>query len=277
MMPRFQTSDGLSLHYTVRGDGPAVLCLAGLTRNGDDFAFLAPYLAGYRMITMDYRGRGYSDYDPNFMNYNVPREGLDAIELLDHLGVDHAAIIGTSRGGLIAMALAMTHKDRLSAVMLNDVGPVIEQAAIARIMDYVGQKPAARDFESAAQAMAHVFAEQFPRVPHERWVEVVKAQYDQSETGLTLRYDAKLRDALIEQAKAGPAPDLWPLFDALNGLPTGVIRGGNSDLLSAYTLLEMQSRMPKLRGVTIPDRGHVPFLDEPPAVAMITSVLKDTL
>ena len=277
MMPRFQTSDGLSLHYTVRGDGPAVLCLAGLTRNGDDFAFLAPYLAGYCMITMDYRGRGYSDYDPNFMNYNVPREGLDAIELLDHLGVDHAAIIGTSRGGLIAMALAMTHKDRLSAVMLNDVGPVIEQAAIARIMDYVGQKPAARDFESAAQAMAHVFAEQFPRVPHERWVEVVKAQYDQSETGLTLRYDAKLRDALIEQAKAGPAPDLWPLFDALNGLPTGVIRGGNSDLLSAYTLLEMQSRMPKLRGVTIPDRGHVPFLDEPPAVALITSVLKDTL
>ena len=138
-MARFTTSDGLSLHYTDAGDGPPILCLAGLTRNSADFSFLAPHLSGYRLICMDYRGRGQSDHAPDFMTYNILREGRDAIELMDHLGLDRVTLIGTSRGGLIAMALAHAHPGRLSGVVLNDIGPEVAAEGIARIMDYVGR------------------------------------------------------------------------------------------------------------------------------------------
>ena len=121
-MPKFTTSDGLSLFYEDQGDGPPVLCLAGLTRNTTDFTYLVPHMAGTRLIRLDYRGRGQSDYAEDYMTYNILREGQDAVELLDHLGLAKATIIGTSRGGLIAMALSHTHPDRLNGVVLNDIG-----------------------------------------------------------------------------------------------------------------------------------------------------------
>ncbi|MGR3615055.1 MAG: alpha/beta fold hydrolase, partial [Paracoccaceae bacterium] len=256
------------------GQGVPVLCLAGLTRNGMDFDFLTPHLTGYKVITADYRGRGFSDYDPNYMNYNVVREALDVVELLDHLGIERAALVGTSRGGLVAMALATTHKHRMTGVVLNDVGPVIEQQAIARIMEYVGQSPVSASYNAAAAAMQHVMNAQFPDVTLDRWQQVVKAQYEESPVGLSLRYDPKLRDALVAQAAAGAAPDLWPMFLALEGVPTGLIRGENSDLLSAQTMADMQSRMPDMHSVTVPDRGHVPFLDEAPALTLINTILE---
>ncbi|MGB1035026.1 MAG: alpha/beta fold hydrolase, partial [Primorskyibacter sp.] len=123
-MPYVTTTDGLSLYYTDTGSGIPVLCLSGLTRDHRDFSYVAPYLAppnrdGLRMICMDYRGRGKSDWtDP--ATYTIPQEAQDAVTLMDHLGIDKAAILGTSRGGLIAMGLAAGARDRLLGVALND-------------------------------------------------------------------------------------------------------------------------------------------------------------
>ncbi|WP_420586339.1 alpha/beta fold hydrolase [Ruegeria sp.] len=272
-MAFFTTSDGKRLYFEDTGTGAPVLCLAGLTRNSQDFSFLAPHIADLRMITMDYRGRGRSDFDPDFMNYSVPRESLDVIELLDHLGLDRVSLIGTSRGGLIAMALAASYPDRLSAVILNDVGPVIEPTGIAKIMDYVGQKPVAKTYDEAAQALLQVMRPQFPGVSLDRWRQQAEFQYRQTAHGLSLRYDPALRTALLNQAAEGAAVDLWALFEALRKIPTGVIRGENSDLLGKDTLMEMHERHPDLISAEVPDRGHVPFLDEPQSLDLIRNVL----
>lgn len=271
-MPRFRSDDGLSLHYEDAGEGPAVLCLPGLTRNSADFAFLLPHLAGRRVIRPDYRGRGQSDRAPDHTTYNVFREARDALQLLDHLGIARTAIVGTSRGGLIAMALAATARDRLTAVVLNDIGPVIHAAGLARIMDYVGLEPDHADYGAAARALAQVHAGQFPGVPVARWRAHAEALWEATADGLRNRYDPALATALREQS-AGEAPDLWTFFDALRDLPAGVIRGENSDLLTEQTVAEMKRRHPGLRAATVPDRGHVPFLDEPEAVALVHEVL----
>ncbi len=201
------------------------------------------------------------------------REAQDVLALMDHLGLEQPAILGTSRGGLVAMMLAASPKSRLSAVILNDVGPVIPADGINRIMQYVGRRPAAKTYDKAAETLAALMAPAFVGVPAQRWREEVEAFYDASAGGLMLRYDPRLREALIAQAEAAPTPDLWPLFLALEGLPCGVIRGANSDVLSHETYLEMQSRLPALQAVELAGRGHVPFLDEPAALALIHSVL----
>lgn len=272
-MSTFTTSDGLSLHFSNTGSGQPLLCLAGLTRCGRDFEFFAPHARDLRMITLDYRGRGKSEYDPNHANYNVLRESQDVIELLDHLGLEKASILGTSRGGLIAMTLAATNPERLSAVILNDVGPVVAPSGIARIMEYVGKRPASETLDQAASALQAVMAPEFPDVPLERWRQQAEIQFEVTQTGLDLRYDDQLRTALLEQAASGEVPDLWPLFEAVSKFPLGVIRGANSDILDAATLADMQDRNPRMIVGEVPNRGHVPFLDEPEALGVIRQVL----
>ncbi|WP_170426800.1 alpha/beta fold hydrolase [Ruegeria arenilitoris] len=274
-MAFFTTSDDRQIYFEDHGSGTPVLCLAGLTRNCRDFSFLAPHLSDMRMIAMDYRGRGRSDRDPDYMNYNIFRESQDALELLDHLGLDRVNVIGTSRGGLIAMALAASHPERLLSVVLNDVGPVLEPAGIAKIMDYVGKPPVSKTYDLAAKALHIAMAPQFPDVPLERWQEVAEIQFEKTADGLGLTYDPALRTAILEQAAVGAAPDLWMFFEALKDIPTGVIRGENSDVLSKGTLTEMSNRHPVLLSAEIPGRGHVPFLDEPQALDLIRKILVD--
>ncbi len=259
-MPSFTTSDGLSLHYTDEGDGLPLLCLAGLTRDGRDFEFVAPHLEGVRLIRLDYRGRGQSDWgDP--ATYQIPVEGRDAMELLDHLELEKAAVLGTSRGGLIAMVLAATVKDRLLGVALNDIGPEIAPAGLDVIKDYLGRPPVLKTHTEMAEARARVLTA-FQNVPAERWQREAEILFNQTEDGLELTYDPRLREAVLEGG-AQPMPDLWPLFDALAGLPLACIRGANSDLLSPETFAEMKRRRPDMIAVDVPDRGHIPFLDEP--------------
>ncbi|MEX0279839.1 MAG: alpha/beta fold hydrolase [Arenibacterium sp.] len=272
-MPEFQTSDGLSLYYEVRGEGEPVLCLAGLTRNVRDFDFLAPHLKGWQMIALDSRGRGNSDFDPTYANYNVMRESQDVVELLDHLGIAKTWVIGTSRGGLLAMMLAAGHRDRLRGVVLNDVGPVVDAGGISRIVAYVGQPPQERSLNEAAENLATVMGKGFPGVDLLRWREVAAANFREDGDGLALRYDPLLRQALVEQLDAGPVGDVWPLFDALKGLPLGVLRGANSDILTEDTLAQMRVHNPEMKVATVPDRAHVPFLDEPQSVELIHQVL----
>ena len=166
-MPEFRTRDGISLHYTDEGRGLPVLALAGLTRNGADFNHVAPHLAGVRLIRLDSRGRGQSDHaDPD--TYTIPQEAADVVALLDHLGLDKVAILGTSRGGLIAMLLAFTDKDRLLGVALNDIGPEIDPAGLKAIEHYVGRRPSQPTYDAAAEARARLMTA-FADVPLSRW------------------------------------------------------------------------------------------------------------
>ncbi|CUH65829.1 Arylesterase [Thalassovita gelatinovora] len=272
-MPKFTTSDGLSLHYEDQGQGLPVLCLSGLTRNARDFDFVAPQLAGYRMIRLDYRGRGQSDWAEDYLSYNVPRESKDVLELLDHLGIDKAAIIGTSRGGLIAMGLAAVAKDRLLGVCLNDIGPVLETGGLDYIMGHLGQHPEFKTFDEAAAARKQAMEPLFPGVPLNRWRKEVTHTHVETPEGVRLNYDPKLRDAVIEAGATGTA-DLWPYFDAIAPLPCAIIHGGNSDLLSFETVAGMKRRNPNLVVAHVPDRAHIPFLDEAEAQVALSDWLE---
>lgn len=265
-MADFTTSDGLRLHYSDQGSGVPILCLSGLTRNSSDFDYVMPHLKGARVIALDYRGRGRSDWGA-IDTYTVPIEGRDALELLDHLGLAQAAILGTSRGGLIAMMLCAVAKDRVSGVCLNDIGPEIAPGGLGVIMAYIGKNPAQKTHAEAAEMRASLMAG-FDNVPPARWQAEVAKHYTQTEDGLVINYDPGLADA-VRAAGAQPGPDLWPLFDAMADLPLACIRGANSDLLSLSTLAEMQTRRPDMIVAEVPDRGHVPFLDEPEALAAI--------
>ena len=264
-MPIHYANDGTALHYTDAGQGLAVIALAGLTRNGADFDHVAPHLP-VRLIRPDYRGRGQSDWaDPT--TYTVAQEAADVLALMDHLNLDRAAILGTSRGGLIAMMLAATARERLTGVALNDIGPQIAPAGLEVIKSYLGHNPPQKTYEEAAAARAKLWT-QFEDVPMGRWLAEVRAQHRETPDGLVIRYDPRLRDAVLD-AGAQPMPDLWPLFDALQGLPLALIRGANSDLLTLETADEMTRRRPDMIRADVPGRGHVPFLDEPAALAAL--------
>lgn len=273
MMKRFVTSDGLSLAYTDEGEGLPVLCLPGLTRNGADFDELAAALKGrYRLIRLTLRGRGASDRDPDPTNYNVGIEARDVVEFLDHLGLKRVMIVGTSRGGLIAMVLAATAKDRLAGVLLNDVGPELAPEGLANILSYLGIEPKAKSYEEAVEALKKRMGARFPGLTDAKWTSLARRWFDEGPEGLVLNYDARIRDN-IEAIAGQAAPDMWPLFDALDGVPLAVVRGMNSDLLTAETVEKMRKRRRDLIVGEVPDRGHVPFLDEPEALAALASLV----
>ncbi|MGB3688155.1 MAG: alpha/beta hydrolase [Jannaschia helgolandensis] len=264
-MPEFRTSDNLRLCYEDQGDGQPLLCLSGLTRNSTDFDYVLPYLLGeHRVIRLDYRGRGKSQRAPDWKTYTIPTEARDVLELLDELGLAQVPIIGTSRGGLIGMALAMLAKDRLGGLCLVDIGPELAAEGLDVIKDYVGLNPSAKTYEEAALERATLMAG-FDNVPAERWRDEVHHHYRETDNGLVINYDARLRDAVLDGGTQ-PMADLWPLFDALEGLPLACIRGANSDLLTPETLAEMARRRPDMIVAEVPGRGHVPFLDEPEAL-----------
>lgn len=266
-MPRFTAPDGLSLHYTDDGAGLPVLCLSGLTRNTRDFDYVTPHLDDCRLIKFDYRGRGQSDWAEDAMTYTVPVEMGDVLALLDHLRLEKVAILGTSRGGLVALGLAAAAPERILGVAFNDIGPVIEPAGLDVIAGYLGRNPAWKTHAEAAVELPKAMTG-FCNVPASRWLEEVRKLYTETPEGLTITYDPRLRDAVLA-AGAQPAPDLWPLFEALTGKPLAVIRGANSDLLSAQTVAEMKRRAPGLIVAEVPDRAHIPYLDEPEAVAAL--------
>ncbi len=270
MPAHFRAEDGANLAYLDQGEGLPVLALSGLTRTGRDFDYVAPHLKGVRLIRPDYRGRGNSDWTgPD--SYTVLQEARDALALLDHLGIEKAAILGTSRGGLIGMLLAATAHDRLLGLCLNDVGPVLQRAGLDRIFDYIGRNPVGDSLADLAQRLPRAMPG-FANVPASRWLEEAERHYIETPNGLRINYDPALREAFLT-AFDGPELDLWPLFDAAQGLPLALIRGANSELLSAESASEMLRRRPDMIFAEVPDRAHIPYLDEPESLAAITAWL----
>lgn len=274
----FTSRDGLALYgrdYPASDEATPILCLAGLTRNVRDFEPLAAWLAGKRrLITMDYRGRGRSAYaDP--LTYRPDIELGDALGLLDHLGIDRANVIGTSRGGIIAMIMAAQYPQRLKSVVLNDVGPVIERVSLTRIRRYLGKALAFENWDDAVAALKDSNPG-FESLSDAEWLSFARRVFIEKNGRISHDYDLRLAetfpsDADIEKADS---PDLWPLFEALLAFPVMVLRAEHSDLLSAETVARMEKRHPRLAAYTIKDRGHVPFLDEPRARAALTSWLE---
>lgn len=270
-MQKFTAPDGATLAFRDHGEGQPLLCLAGLTRNVMDFDYVAPHLRDVRMICMDYRGRGQSEWT-GAATYTVGQEAQDAVALLDHLGISRAAILGTSRGGLIGMGLAASMPDRVAGLCLNDVGPVLERAGLERIFDYVGHNPSLSTHQALADKLPD-YMPGFENVPAARWLSEAQHHYDETPEGLVNRYDPALREAFLA-AFQQDIPEAWPLFSAIPPMPMALIRGANSDLLSRKTAEDMLQQRPDLIYADVPDRAHVPFLDESESLTALRAFLE---
>ncbi|WP_395447558.1 alpha/beta fold hydrolase [Aminobacter sp. UC22_36] len=273
----YASQDGLKLHARIYGTEPGhgatanpdscpVVCLPGLTRNARDFHELALHLAAdpqkpRRIICFDYRGRGQSAYDPNWQNYNVGAEAADILAGLDALGVTQAAFIGTSRGGLIIHVLAAMRPALIKAVVLNDIGPVIEPAGLAHIRSYLENAQRPTDFTDAVRIQKAVHGEAFPALSDADWRRFVRAIYRDETVRPVADYDPALINTVLAMDLSQPLPDLWPQFGALASVPMLAIRGANSRLLSAATLEEMAKRHPRFEAITVEGQGHAPFLE----------------
>jgi len=272
-MKPFTTHDGLMLEYRIEGEGQPLLCLPGLTRNLNDFDELAAAMRGEaQVIRLSMRGRGGSDRAADFHSYNIVQEARDTVEFMDFLGLEKATVIGTSRGGFNAMVIAATAPERLAGVLLNDIGPELAAAGIAKIMDYVGKPPEATNLATLVDGIRAEMGAAFPDLDDAKWEVLAKRWFAVSDSGVALNYDPGIGAAMHAQAK-GEAPDLWGLFDLMAAVPLALLRGENSDLLSRETAAKMQARRPDMLFADVPNRGHIPLLDEPESLDTIRRLL----
>jgi len=277
----YKSADGLSLYYRdyAGPDGATpVLCIPGLTRNARDFDWVAERLSKTRRVLVtDLRGRGRSDYAKDPRHYNVPVEAADVMRLLDDAQLREVVVLGTSRGGIVAMAMASTRPTALRAAILNDIGAEIEARGLARILDFVGREPPIPDWQSASEGLRRVYADSFPTVQAAQWATHARALYREEANRIVPDYDPRLGDAMRQATPnfvaAGPNVPLWPLFGAMRNIPTLVLKAEHSDLLSNVTVAKMRLAKPDLATAIVADRGHAPFLNEPDAVAAIDEFL----
>ena len=266
----YASLDGQRLHARIYGEanspGWPIVCLPGLTRNAGDFHELALYLSSKakqprRVIAFDYRGRGQSDYDPDISHYNVGVEAGDVLAGLSALGIEQAAFIGTSRGGLIIHVLGALKPAVLKAIVLNDIGPVIETEGLALIRSYLDRAPKPKTPDEAVAAQRRAHGADFPALADTDWARMVAAIFRDTDAGLVPDFDPALVDTLAGIDFSKPLPDLWPQFDALASVPLLAIRGANSKLLSAATFKAMQEHHPGMESIAVEGQGHAPFLD----------------
>ena len=274
----FWSRDGLRLHfrdYAGGADGrPAVLCLPGLTRNARDFAGLAERLSpAWRVIAGSFRGRGKSEYARDASAYVPATYVGDVQALIAELALDAYLAIGTSLGGLVTMLMAEAERPRIRGVVLNDVGPELEAAGIARIRTYVGRGGSWPTWLHAARALADIHAQAYPDYAIEDWLRMAKRLYRLSGQGrIVIDYDARIAEPM-RRAADQPPPDLWPTLDALRDVPALILRGELSDVLGAATAARMAAVLPQAEVVTVPRTGHAPTLEEPDAAAAIDRLL----
>lgn len=273
----YDSADGLRLYYRdYRAGEPGrlpVLCLPGLTRNSRDFAHVAERLQAHRrVLCADLRGRGKSQHDPDWRNYHPGTYLGDVARLLADAGVERCVLFGTSLGGILTMMLAATQPQRVGAAILNDIGPEVDPAGLARIASYVGRQAPARTWEEAVATVRSTYGIALPDLTDEQWADYTRRTYTEVAGVPRLDVDPNIGEA-VRSAPAVAAPDLWPIFAALGPVPTLALRGRTSDILSSATFELMQARKPDLVRVEIPNRGHVPLLDEPEAVAAIDRFL----
>lgn len=272
------SADGLTLHYRDYS-APAgttalpVLCLHGLTRNARDFAALAEHLsATRRVIVPEMRGRGLSDYAPNSDSYTPITYVADVEKLLAEQGITRFCVVGTSMGGLMTMLMAQGAPGRMAAVVMNDIGPEVDAAGLARISGYVGQGRSYPTWIHAARSLADVHGAAFPDYDLDMWLDMAKRTMVVTQNGrISYDYDMAIAEPFAKPGNAAP-PNLWLAFEALRGVPMLLVRGELSDLLSPGTVRQMETRNPAMTVITVPRVGHAPTLDEPEVVAAIDAL-----
>ena len=272
----WETGDGLKLHYrdyAGPASRPPIICIPGLTRNARDFEGVAGRLAGqWRVICVDLRGRGESAYAKDPMTY-VPAAYLQDMDaLVRELALERFVLIGTSLGGLITMLMAMSGSYGIAGALLNDIGPVIEPRGLDHIRSYVGRPQNWPTWLHAARALRESQSDRYPDWDIDQWLVYAKRVCKLTLAGrIVLDYDMRIAEPF--KLANDNAYDLWPAFRSLAGIPTALVRGELSDLLSAETAKRMKKEVPKLAVTTVPRVGHAPTLDEPESVAAIDGLL----
>ena len=276
----YHSEDGLRLYardYVCKGAPLTLLCMHGLTRNSADFEPLCEYLApDYRMIVVDQRGRGKSERDIEPANYHPATYVQDMFRLIDTLQLTNLVLVGTSLGGLMAMIMNALRPGAFKAVVINDIGPVVEPEGLERIKKYVGKIPPAKSWDEAVANIRRLNEQAFPHFQLADWQQFTRRLYAENDQGIPeLLYDPAIFLPLAADEGNAVPPDLWPAFEQLRDVPTLLIRGALSDILSAETSAEMLRRKPDLQFVEIADVGHAPILDEPAVVQAISCFLED--
>ncbi|MEZ5839952.1 MAG: alpha/beta hydrolase [Hyphomicrobiales bacterium] len=268
----FTSADGLRLFCRDYGDrrhaALPVLCLPGLTRSARDFHDLALALSRdpdhpRRVLSFEYRGRGRSAHDPDPANYNPVTEANDVLAGMTAAGIEKAAVVGTSRGGILAMIVAVLRPGALGAVVLNDIGPEIDITGLLRIKGYVGKMATPRSFAEAASILKLAQGKSFPALSDDDWMAFARATFRDEGGAPAIDYDPALMATVAEVSADAPPPSLWPQFEALKDLPVMVIRGEYSDILAADTVARMAAAHPGLVGREVAGQGHAPLLTDP--------------
>ncbi len=277
-----QCLDTRGLHrmaYWEWGDAanPRVLvCVHGLTRQGRDFDTLAQDLADdYRVICPDVVGRGQSDWRADPAGYAIPAYVADMVTLVARLGVEQVDWVGTSMGGLIGLALASLPNSPVRRLVLNDVGPTIEPAALARIGSYVGQPAHWASVDEAADALWAI-SQGFGPHTREQWLALTRPQLKPDGEGYGPHYDPAIatpfRATTPAMVAAGEAA-LWQAYDRIT-VPTLLLRGAESDLLSHDTAQAMTQRGPRATLHEVPGVGHAPMLVQAEQRAVVRAFLR---
>lgn len=278
----YSSQDGLRLyarHYPALSESVgAVVCLPGLTRNSKDFHLLATHLSGtpersFEVYCLDFRGRGRSAYDRDWSNYTPFIELLDTLDFMTITGLHDASVIGTSRGGIIAMLIAVLRPTALRSVVLNDIGPVIDPRGLARILGYVGLVPLPETWPEAARILREMNGPFFPAIPDDEWPELARQWFAEEDWRPAPSYDPNLAKALGAAELSQKSPELWPQFMALGKFPTLVVRGENSDILNEETLAEMGRQHPGLQVQIVRGQGHAPLLRDAETIGRIAEFL----
>ena len=277
----WNSSDGLKLHYRDYAgphDRPPILCLPGLTRNARDFGPVADRLAGeWRVLAVDFRGRGESQYDPNPDNYTPPTYAADLHKLLDQLGIADAVFFGTSLGGIVTMLFGSTDPERIAGALINDIGPIIEDAGVERLRTYVGRDVGFSSWAEASDAVRRINGLAFPHYTAADWERFARRLSSERPDG-TIRPDYDLAIAKPFASNNGTLGlDPWTLIEGLADKPVLIVRGETSDLFSAETAKTMLEKLPKGELVTVPGTGHAPVLDEPEVTSGIDRLLARVL
>jgi pimeloyl-ACP methyl ester carboxylesterase len=272
----WQSPDGLRLHFRLYGEPTTkapVLCLPGLTRNWRDYDSLATHLAATRQVyAIDFRGRGGSEHAKDSASYMPATYAADVEVLLAERSIERFVAIGTSLGGIVSLILGGADPQRLAGLVLNDVGPVIDTAGLDRIKAYAGKSQSWDTWMHAARGIAEINGAAHPNYKLDDWLAMAKRVCRLKSSGrIVFDYDMAIAEPL-KTPGAETGVDLWPLFEAVRGVPTLYLRGETSDILSPATLAEMVARGGG-EAVTVPGVGHAPTLDEPVARQAIDALL----
>ncbi|MGE5539084.1 MAG: alpha/beta fold hydrolase [Gemmatimonas sp.] len=274
----FICRDNLRLHYVeltppnTAAEATTVVCLPGLTRNGRDFLALAERLSSTRrVLALDGRGRGGSEYAADPKTYRAESDLDDVLQFLTVAGVRRCVVIGTSFGGMMGLGVAAFRPATVAGIVLNDIGPHIGWKAVLELIKAMAIERPLTTWNDAAAELKRIIPE-LGLQTDERWMQAAKATWRESADG-KLRMDFDVRLARAWQRRGVGEHDLWALWEGVRDIPSLLVRGSLSRVLTADTVDRMKAANPQLTTVEVPHVGHAPSLTEPEAFGAIEAFL----